>query len=115
MRLFHVAALTAMLSAMSLTLACMIDMETSPPPGQRRVLYAAAVGLPLALPLAFYRVLSPAARGARWRDEGRCAQCGYDLRSTPGACPECGTTPPPQPVQPRSAPPRKWTVRAIRR
>jgi 4-amino-4-deoxy-L-arabinose transferase-like glycosyltransferase len=45
------------------------------------------------LPLAFVR---RTIRRRRRAASGSCLRCGYDLRATPGRCPECGASAPPQ-------------------
>jgi hypothetical protein len=61
------------------------------PTGSRRHGYAAAL-FPLWLPamiLAAPLVKGVIRRFCR-RPAGQCESCGYDLRATPGRCPECG-------------------------
>ena len=49
--------------------------------------------LPTGPVLGLFLLLLPAPdqRPGRWSRVGLCARCGYDLRASPGRCPECGT------------------------
>jgi hypothetical protein len=44
-----------------------------------------------ALPTLYFAGLRRRLRRRRLVREGRCPTCGYDLRATPDACPECGS------------------------
>ena len=53
--------------------------------------YWVALGVCSALPLSHAATkLAAARRRRRLRARVRCPDCGYDLRATPGRCPECG-------------------------
>ena len=51
------------------------------------------VSFPLWLPAAAFAALPVARFLQRRHRAGHCTACGYDLRATPGRCPECGDTP----------------------
>jgi hypothetical protein len=67
-------------------------------PGERRMSPRAYLWLVWTLETALLGALllrSWRLRQSRRRRSGFCDHCGYDLRATPGRCPECGTTPRP--------------------
>ena len=55
----------------------------------RAILTAAAVMVGLWVAVGAVAEVPQRRREAR-RRTGRCVGCGYDLRATPGRCPECG-------------------------
>ena len=50
----------------------------------------------LLLPARWALVRQREAKPRSRHGQGLCRSCGYDLRATPGGCPECGTAPAPR-------------------
>jgi hypothetical protein len=66
------------------------DADVALPP----IISTRKVMVPLWLPVALFALLPAARLYRRIRPRyaaGRCQACGYDLRATPGRCPECGS------------------------
>lgn len=62
--------------------------------GDGEVSYADLPHWSVALPTAaVYALVAPSVRRRRHTRRSHRPRCGYDLRATPGRCPECGTAP----------------------
>jgi hypothetical protein len=76
-------------------------IPTLRPPRDYAVPYWALIAAGAALPvgrLAWLGLGRNRRRRSRRRAAGLCVACGYDLRATPGRCPECGTIAPAAPA-----------------
>jgi len=72
-------------------------IPTARPPRDYAVPYWWLIAAGAALPfgrLAWVGLGWNRRRRSRRRAAGLCTACGYDLRATPGRCPECGQVPP---------------------
>lgn len=66
-----------------------------------------AAGLSACLPAIWWRRRRQRQLLQRRLAAGRCLHCGYDLRATPGRCPECGTFAPQLPSAPATSSPSR--------
>lgn len=63
------------------------------PPIRHSLPYYIPFAATLPLPILASLRLTHTRRLRHRRKQGRCLDCGYDLRATPGRCPECGSVP----------------------